>query len=149
MKLEDEIRQARFTSSKQKATLNIIFTAAWINTRIRDLLKPYDLTPQQYNVLRILKGRHPNSANPGEIKEVMLDKNPDLTRLCDRLSKSGLISRTIDRSNRRKMNIRISEKGMNMLETLQPIMQSVDNSLLTLSDKESEALSDLLDKLRG
>ena len=149
MKLEEEIKQARFSSSKQKATLNIIFTAAWINARLRDLLKPYDLTPQQYNVLRILKGRHPNAANPGEIKEVMLDKNPDLTRLCDRLSKSGLIHRNIDRSNRRKMNIRITDKGIALLETLAPNVSAIDTSQIAISNAEAEQLSNLLDKLRG
>jgi len=149
VKLEDEIKQARFSSSKQKATLNVIFTAAWINDRFRNLLKPYDLTPQQYNVLRILKGRYPKAANPGEIKEVMLDKNPDLTRLCDRLSKSGLIQRNIDRQNRRKMNIRITDKGIALLDILQPIISSLDVSFVALNNDEAEALSDLLDKMRG
>jgi DNA-binding MarR family transcriptional regulator len=149
VKLEEEIKQSRFSSNKQKAALNVVFTAAWINATFRDILKPYNLTPQQYNVLRILKGRYPKSANPGEIKDVMLDKNPDLTRLCDRLGKTGLISRTIDRSNRRKMNIKITEKGIALLEEIFPRMNYLETAYIALNDNEAEELSNLLDKMRS
>ena len=149
MKLEEEIRQSKFESMHQKAVLNVIFTANWINSRFRDIFKPYDLTPQQYNVLRILRGRHPQSANPGEIKDVMLDKNPDLTRLCDRLCKVGMITRTVNKNNRRKMNIKITDKGLEVLAQLDPEMRRLQESMVFISEEESASLSDLLDKMRG
>jgi DNA-binding MarR family transcriptional regulator len=149
MKLEDEIKQSKFNSPQQKVLVNIIFTANWVNARLSDIIKSHQITLQQYNVLRILRGKYPKSANPGEIKAVMLDKNPDLTRLCDRMCTQGLISRSIDEVNRRKMNICITEKGLKVLEQIDPEIQKIENSMVHLQDSESGQLSDLLDKMRG
>jgi DNA-binding MarR family transcriptional regulator len=129
--------------------VNIIFTANWVNARLSDIIKSHQITLQQYNVLRILRGKYPKSANPGEIKAVMLDKNPDLTRLCDRMCTQGLISRSIDEVNRRKMNICITDKGLKVLEQIDPEIQKIENSMVHLQDSESGQLSDLLDKMRG
>lgn len=149
MKLEDEIKQSKFNSPQQKVLVNIIFTANWVNARLSDIIKSHQITLQQYNVLRILRGKYPKSANPGEIKAVMLDKNPDLTRLCDRMCRQGLISRSIDEVNRRKMNICITDKGLKVLEQIDPEIQKIENSMVHLQDSESGQLSDLLDKMRG
>lgn len=149
MKLEDEIKQGKFNSPQQKVLVNIIFTANWVNARLSDIIKSHQITLQQYNVLRILRGKYPKSANPGEIKAVMLDKNPDLTRLCDRMCTQGLISRSIDEVNRRKMNICITEKGLKVLEQIDPEIQKIENSMVHLQASESGQLSDLLDKMRG
>ncbi len=149
MKLEDEIKQGKFNSPQQKVLVNIIFTANWVNAKLSDIIKTHNITLQQYNVLRILRGKYPKSANPGEIKAVMLDKNPDLTRLCDRMCTQGLISRSIDEVNRRKMNICITEKGLKVLEQIDPEIQKIENSMVHLQDSESGQLSDLLDKMRG
>lgn len=149
MKLEDEIKQGKFNSPQQKVLVNIIFTANWVNARLSDIIKSHQITLQQYNVLRILRGKYPKSANPGEIKAVMLDKNPDLTRLCDRMCTQGLISRSIDEVNRRKMNISITEKGLKVLEQIDPEIQKIENSMVHLQASESGQLSDLLDKMRG
>jgi len=129
--------------------INVIFTANWINSQFRNIFKTYDLTLQQYNVLRILRGKYPKSANPGEIKEVMLDKNPDLTRLCDRMCNLGLITRTVDKDNRRKMNITITQKGLDILEQATPELNKLEKELVSISESEAYVLSDLLDKLRG
>ncbi|MBM3921164.1 MAG: MarR family transcriptional regulator [Sphingomonadales bacterium] len=149
MKLEDEIKQSKFNSLHQKVLVNIIFTANWVNAKLSDIIKSHNITLQQYNVLRILRGKYPKSANPGEIKAVMLDKNPDLTRLCDRMCTQGLISRNIDEVNRRKMNICITDKGLKVLEQIDPEIQKIENSMVHLQDSESGQLSDLLDKMRG
>lgn len=149
VKFEDEIKQRKFSSDFQKATLNVIFTANWIHAHFRDVFKPFDLTQQQYNVLRILRGKHPKSANPGEIKDVMLDKNPDLTRLCDRLYNLGLIHREADPVNRRKINIKISDEGLKLLKKIDPKIQAIEEVMTTLSPEEATMLSDLLDKLRN
>lgn len=149
MKLEDAIKQKRFESPQIKAMLNIMYTANWLMGEFRDVYKPFGITPQQYNVLRILRGKHPESINPSEIKEVMLDKNPDITRLCDRLLAMGLIGRSIDNDNRRKMNIVITEQGLHMLSQIQPILTERQTQILHRSDINFDLLSDLLDELRG
>ncbi len=149
MKLEEAIKQKRFESPQIKAMLNIMYTANWLMGECRDVYKPFGITPQQYNVLRILRGKHPESVNPSEIKEVMLDKNPDITRLCDRLLAMGLIGRSIDNDNRRKMNIVITEQGLHMLSQIQPILTERQTQILHRSDINFDLLSDLLDELRG
>ena len=149
MKIEEELKQDKFTSAIHKAIVNIMFTDGWLSNHLRDVFKNHNLTPQQYNVLRILRGKYPEALNPSDIKSVMLDKNPDLTRLCDRLLTRKLIDRCIDGDNRRKMNIRITEDGLNMLNLIDPIMVEFNEKVTTITQDEAEILSNLLDKLRG
>ncbi|MCE2877228.1 MAG: hypothetical protein RLZZ548_330 [Bacteroidota bacterium] len=149
MKLEEAIKQKRFESPQIKAMLNIMYTANWLMGEFRDVYKPFGITPQQYNVLRILRGKHPESINPSEIKEVMIDKNPDITRLCDRLLAMGLIGRSIDSDNRRKMNIVITDQGLHLLAQIQPLLTERQTQILHRSDINFELLSELLDELRG
>ncbi len=149
MKLEEAIKQKRFESPQIKAMLNIMYTANWLMGEFRDVYKPFGITPQQYNVLRMLRGKHPESINPSEIKEVMIDKNPDITRLCDRLLAMGLIGRSIDSDNRRKMNIVITDQGLHLLAQIQPLLTERQTQILHLSDINFELLSELLDELRG
>lgn len=149
MKLEEAIKQKRFESPQIKAMLNIMYTANWLMGEFRDVYKPFGITPQQYNVLRILRGKHPESINPSEIKEVMIDKNPDITRLCDRLLAMGLIGRSIDSDNRRKMNIMITDQGLHLLAQIQPLLTERQTQILHRSDINFELLSELLDELRG
>ena len=147
--IEKEIKQSSFQSNLHKAVVNVIYTEGWISSVFRDIFKNYKITSQQYNVLRILRGRFPDSINPSEIKSVMIDKNPDLTRLCDRLLIMGLIDRFIDAENKRKVNIKINEKGLTVLKEIDPIMSEFTNQKFHLDENEAELLSSLLDKLRG
>jgi DNA-binding MarR family transcriptional regulator len=149
LKLEEAIKQKRFESPQIKAMLNIMYTANWLMGEFRDVYKPFGITPQQYNVLRILRGKHPESINPSEIKEVMIDKNPDITRLCDRLLAMGLIGRSIDSDNRRKMNIVITDQGLHLVAQIQPLLTERQTQILHRSDINFELLSELLDELRG
>jgi DNA-binding MarR family transcriptional regulator len=149
VKIEEELKQDKFTSAVHKAIVNIMFTDGWLSNHLRDVFKDHNLTPQQYNVLRILRGKYPEALNPSDIKAVMLDKNPDLTRLCDRLLTRKLIDRCIDGDNRRKMNIRITEDGLKMLNLIDPIMIDFNKKVSTISEEEATILSSLLDKLRG
>jgi DNA-binding MarR family transcriptional regulator len=149
LKLEEAIKQKRFESPQIKAMLNIMYTANWLMGEFRDVYKPFGITPQQYNVLRILRGKHPESINPSEIKEVMIDKNPDITRLCDRVLAMGLIGRSIDSDNRRKMNIVITDQGLHLLAQIQPLLTERQTQILHRSDINFELLSELLDELRG
>lgn len=149
MKLEDAIKQKKFESPLHKATINLIYTANWLHGEFRDLFKSFDITHQQYNVLRILRGMHPNCVNPTEIKEVMLDKNPDITRLCDRLLLMGLIHRNIDKENRRKMKIVITEKGLDLLLEIEPVIKLRMEQLFADVKVDYEKFNDMLDAMRG
>ena len=149
MKLEDAIKQKKFESPLHKATINLMYTANWLHGEFRDLFKSFDITHQQYNVLRILRGMHPNCVNPSEIKEVMLDKNPDITRLCDRLLLMGLIHRNIDKENRRKMKIVITEKGLDLLLEIEPVIKLRMEQLFADVKVDYEKFNDMLDAMRG
>lgn len=149
MKIEQELKQNKFRSNVHKALVNVMFTNAWISDRFRFVFKNFKLTAQQYNVLRILRGGYPEAMNPNEIKAVMIDKNPDLTRLCDRLVVLGYIDRCINDENKRKMNIRINDKGLEILNDIDPLMNAVQSEMQGLTDLEASQLSDLLDKLRN
>jgi len=148
VKFEDVIKQKKFESAQQKAILNLIYTHNWVSSLHEAFFKEYDLTMQQYNVLRILRGKHPESICAGEVKEVMLDRNPDLTRLCDRLLKKGLIERATNDENRRQVLLKITKGGLDLLKEMDPFVQS-SLKLNGLTEKECLLLSDLLDKLRG
>ncbi len=149
MKFEDAIKQYVFQSPQQKAILNLLYTAAWANGVSECLLKGFELTPQQFNVLRILRGRHPQPLCAGEIKAVMMDKNPDLTRLCDRLVAKSLIERELNDTNRRQVMISITPAGLDLLARIDPTFEKGAHEFRHLSDADATALCELLDRLRG
>ena len=147
MKLEEEIRQTRFSSPHHKAVINLIFTSNWIINRQQELFKPFGITSQQFNILRILKGS-PQGISGTEIKSRMLDKNSDISRLLDRLATKGLIQRKDCPVDKRATDIFITTEGLSLLEKIAPFQQGFD-ALLDLSDEEATQLSDLLDRARG
>lgn len=126
-----------------------MFTANVVKNRNVSIFKPFGLAPQHYNVLRILRGGHPEPKSAGDIKAVMLDKSPDLTRIIDKLEKAGFVNRETCRDNRRKVDITINEKGLKLLEEIDPLIEEDQKMYDVLSDEEAETLSGLLDKLRG
>jgi DNA-binding MarR family transcriptional regulator len=133
----------------QKVFINLMYTYHWHMERSTGIFKPFDLTPQQYNVLRILKGRYPDAIPVGEVKAVLLDKNPDMTRLGDRLVQKGLIQRDLNPQNRREVLLNITPQGIELLEKMQPVIEQAAAQWDQLSPEEAETLSNLLDKLRG
>jgi DNA-binding MarR family transcriptional regulator len=149
MNIENEIHQKRFVSSGQKAIVNILYTYHWLMKRMNEVFAKYNLTHQQFNVLKILKGQSPLAIPVGEVKEVMLDKSPDLTRLCDRLVNKKLIERVSNEQNRRQVLIRIKDEGIQLLEEIDNQMLTISSEWQKLSDEEFLQLSELLDKLRG
>lgn len=149
MKLEDEIKQKAFQSEYQKGVVNIIYTFNWIEQKHREFFKTYDLTSQQFNILRILRGQYPNPATINLLKERMLDKMCDASRLVDRLLKKGLLERKICENDRRAVDILISEAGLSLLKTIDESMKSQQKFMETLNEEEMKTLNDLLDKLRG
>jgi DNA-binding MarR family transcriptional regulator len=148
MKIEDEIKQSKFKSPHQKAVINLIFTAGWLHTQNQKFFKPFGITSQQFNILRILKGQHPKTISGTEIKSRMLDKNSDISRLLDRLSTKGLIDRQICPKDKRASDVLITQAGLHILSELDKKQKEIDR-VQALSEKEAEELSNLLDKIRG
>ncbi len=149
MTIEDEIGQSHFVSDYHRAIVNVMFTSGWITNRLREILRPHKLTHQQYNVLRILRGKTPCACTATEVKSVMIDKTPDLTRLLERLVAKGLATRTVCENNRRALDIQITKQGITLLERIQPEIDGFLGSLEVVSEEEAQLLSSLLDKLRS
>jgi len=149
MKLEDEIKQSSFRNEYHKLAVNLIFTHSWLMSKIYELLDEYDLTPQQFNLLRILRGQYPHPASITLLKERMLDKMSDASRLVERLLSKGLVERKICPKDRRKVDVIISKKGLKVLDKIDKTNDEMDRYLKNLTTKEAEQLNYLLDKLRG
>jgi DNA-binding MarR family transcriptional regulator len=149
MELEKEICQKSFSSEYAKATLNILFTASWLNARQMKLFKPHGLTSPQYNVLRILRGQHPGPATIGLISERMVDRTSNVSRIVDKLLDKGLIDRRTCKSDRRAVDIYITGKGLSLLEELDSSLPELERSSFALSRNEVRVLNSLLDKLRS
>jgi DNA-binding MarR family transcriptional regulator len=149
MRIEDEIKQQHFKSEYQKAFLNVKVTASWLSGLVSTTLKPYGLSQEQYNVLRILRGQHPKPSTLGLISERMVDKMSNATRLVEKLRKSGLATREVCPTNRRKVDILITDKGLELLKSLDPIVNGLTKESMYLSEEELRTLNALLDKMRG
>jgi len=148
MKINDSIQQVEFENPQTKAWVNLMFTYHHMIDKTRQVFKQFGLTQQQYNVLRILKGKKSRPATCGEVKRVMLDKNPDLSRLCDRLVAKKLVVRGINENNRREVELTITAKGLELLDAIYLPLKETAQLHNSLTDLEAEQLSDLLDKLR-
>ena len=148
MKIEDEIKQPRFKSPHQKAVINLIFTSSWLQHQQQSFFKDAGITAQQFNILRILKGKLPEAISAKEIKSRMLDKNSDVSRLLDRLLAKGLISKRTCPNDKRAFDVTITESGLTILQSLDKKQKAIDQ-VLRLTDDEANTLSNLLDKARG
>ncbi len=149
MEIEKAIVQSKFRSPIEKAVVNVIYTSNWINSQEASSLKQFGVTIQQFNILRILRGQHPNPATITLLTERMLDKMSNASRLVDKLQAKGLVDRKTCPSDRRQANVLINDMGLAKLREMDAVMKSVDESLGNLTDDELEMLSNLLDKLRG
>jgi len=136
---------SRFENNKIKALVNIKFTANWINSHENEFFRPYGISPQQYNILRILRGAE-EPIKVQVIKERMIDRAPNATRLMDKLCEKKLIERTRCNKDRRVVYIRINESGLTLLKAIDT--NSKLEFLNNLTEKEATVLSTLLDKLR-
>lgn len=150
MKLEDELKTKNFTSSSQKAILNIMFTGNWLSNRFENVLKPFGISLQQYNVLRILKGRKGETANLQDITDRMMDKMSNATRLVEKLRIKGLVTREICPANRRKVEIEITKKGLELLSEIEPVVIKENHDIIkTLGETNSNLINELLDEIRS
>lgn len=149
MKLEDEIAQAKFEDEYQKALINILYTSNWLNGQFSSEFKDQGITQQQYNILRILRGQHPKPASIKLIRERMLDKMSDASRLVEKLRVKGFLKREICEHDRRNVDVLITKEGLTLLERLDEVVEKKKELMHGLTDKEVLKLNELLDKLRG
>lgn len=149
MSLEDDIHQQKFATEHHKVAINILYTASWIHSGNSSRLKKHGITPEQYNVLRILRGSHPSKLMLAEITSRMIDKNSNATRLVEKLRQKGLVKRELCESNRRQVDISITEKGLALMKVVDSEEGEWVDTLKNISKSEAAELSRLLDKLRG
>lgn len=136
---------SKFANNKVKALLNIIYTANWISSHQNEFFKPFGISPQQFNILRILRGAG-EPIKVQTIKERMIERAPNATRLMDKLCDKDLINRLPCPEDRRVVHIEITSKGLSLLKTISKDFK--DDLLENLSEEEAKQLSDLLDKIR-
>jgi DNA-binding MarR family transcriptional regulator len=149
MNIEDEIKQKSFKSEYQKLAVNLLFTHGWFVSFQKKLFENHEITNAQFNILRILRGQYPDPVSVNILKERMLDKMSDTSRLVERLRVKGLVDRKICKEDRRKSDVKITEKGLELLKSLDHIDDSFQNIFNKLNIKEAKDLNNLLDKLRG
>ena len=149
MKLEDEIRQDKgFKSQQQKAMVNIFYTEGWLRNRLSETLKPHDLTSQQYNVLRILRGSNPKPMSTSCVRSRMLDKMSDVSRIVDRLFKKALVDKQVCSTDKRLVDVSITEAGLTVLDKIEESVDGMDKMFTSITDEEAATLNEILDKLR-
>ena len=148
MELEKEINQKNFRSEQQKGLVNIIFTYNWLKSHLTNHFKPFDITMQQFNVLRILNGQYPKPITTSVIRERMLDKMSDASRIVERLHKKGWVDRCKNNIDRRLVDVVITDNGRRLLQQIDASANDMDNMMRNLNKDEVEQLNHLLDKIR-
>lgn len=148
MELEKEISQKSFKSEQHKAIVNLVYTFHWANNMQRQSFIGFDITMQQFNILRILRGQYPNPSSINLLRERMLDKMCDASRMVDRLKQKELIERCVNKKDKRSVDIIISKKGLELLETIDKEIDP-NEPMKNLTDEEAKQLNYLLDKVRG
>lgn len=148
MKLEDEIKQKKFVNEQQKLALNIQFTSSWMYLKNVQALKPFDISPEQFNVLRILRGQFPNPSSIQLITERMLDKSSNASRIVEKLRTKELLERKECPSDRRLVDVVITEKGLELLKLLDIELSKWLSLLDEISDEEATIVNSILDRIR-
>ncbi|MBF9237813.1 MarR family transcriptional regulator [Hymenobacter sp. BT683] len=148
MRIEDEIKQPLFQDEHQKAHINLVYTAGWLQLRQAIAFKPFGLTLPQFNILRILRGQHPLPATVALLIDRMLDKTSNASRIVDRLEEKALVTRTVCPANRRAVDIRITQAGMDLLNRIEEAGIARCHGMSLLSAEEAHQLNTLLDKIR-
>jgi DNA-binding MarR family transcriptional regulator len=148
MTLENDINQHKFRNEYQKSAINIIYTYHWLTERINKIFDEAEITSQQFNILRILRGAG-KPLSTLQIRQRMLDKMSDTSRIVDRLVKKGLLKKNICKSDRRLVDVIITGKGRKLLEKIDVYNEQMDNILSNLTEPDARTLNALLDKLRN
>ena len=149
MPIEQDIKQEKFETEYQKVAVNILFTSSWLYNTNAMRLKAFGVTPEQFNVLRILRGSHPKKMMLSDIAGRMIDKSSNATRLVEKLKQKGLVKREICEDNRRQVDIMITSKGLDLLARIDKDSDSWATMLRNISKTEAQELNRILDKVRG
>ena len=148
MTLEQALQTQGFKSQKQKAMLNVMYTAYIVKSHVSSALKDYGLTPEQYNVLRILKGKYPDQMCVRDIAGRMIERSSNVPRIIDRLEIKKLVKRSTSALDKRETVITLTQPGLNMLEAVKGKLENVEHNNCSLSSEELVQLNDLLDRFR-
>ena len=149
MRIEDEIRQNKFRSERQKLIINISFTSNWINSHVLRFLKPFGISPEQYNVLRILRGQHPAPATVNLVRDRMINRMSNASRLVEKLRRKGLVERTVCDQDRRAVDLLITRAGLDLLKQIDSETDKLEKLFETVTREEAMKMNFLLDKLRS
>lgn len=148
-KIEEAIKQSEFKDNYNKVVVNLLYTHSYLVNFQTAVLKPMDLSPEQYNVLRILRGQQGKPVTIAAIQERMLNTMSNASRLVDKLKIKDLVKRDECPENRRKVDVLITDKGLQLLESLEPQIATANKKAVQLEENEVVYLNNLLDKLRG
>ena len=148
MTIEKRIKQKKFKSNAEKAIVNIAYTQSYFSSKINSVLKAHNISSQQFNVLRIIKGQHPNTVSVGDITSRMIDKMSNTSRLIRRLEKKDLVQRVNNPFDGRQINVFLTLRGAQILEKSNVLVNNVVNEHGHLSEEELIELNRLLDKIR-
>jgi DNA-binding MarR family transcriptional regulator len=146
--IEEEIKQKAFVSEQAKATINLLFTANWVQSQISAVLRPYGLSPEQFNVLRILNGSHPNAMSQKDILSRMIAPKSNLTLIVGRLKEKKFVNVNRALHDKREYSISITNSAQSMLQDLNQGMNQLLRATLPLNEIEAQTLNALLDKIR-
>lgn len=148
MRMDEQLMSGNFENQKHRLRMNILFSSYWLSDKIAEFLKPFGITQQQFNVLRILRGQSPEPISTKEIRERMIVSNADSSRLVDRLCEKDLIWKRPCPHDGRLVQVFIDKKGEELLDKIDDKIPELDEVMGNLSEKEAEVLNQLLNKMR-
>jgi DNA-binding MarR family transcriptional regulator len=148
MSLEKDISQQHFRNEHQKAVINLIYTFNWMNEKLNRHFDPYEITQQQFNILRILRGAG-RPLSTLQIRQRMLDKMSDSSRIVGRLIIKGLVKKAISLEDRRLVDVELTEKGSTLLQQMDGLNEAFDSVVKNLSQEDARQINELLDKIRN
>jgi DNA-binding MarR family transcriptional regulator len=148
MKLEEAIKSSRFTDASHKAVVNLMYTTYWMKTHLNTVLKENGLTTEQFNVLRILKGKHPEQMCVKDIGSRMIEKSSNVPRIIDRLLVKKLVKRMPSKEDKRETLISLTDKGQKQVEDSNLVVDALQKKIIGLDENEAVLLNELLEKMR-
>lgn len=148
MEIGSELNQKKFRNEYHKATVNLVFTNGWLADKLKTFFEPYDLTQQQFNILRILRGNKAPLSTL-QIRERMIDRMSDSSRIVERMIKKGLVEKNVNRADKRLVDVAITKKGNELLSAIDTRQAQLDNIVANITVQQAKTLNYILDKLRG
>lgn len=148
MEIGSELKQRKFRNEYHKVTVNLVFTYNWLSQRLNDFFDPYDLTPQQFNILRILRGNKAPMSTL-QIRDRMMYRMSDTSRIVERLITKGLVDKKLNKTDKRMVDVAITKKGLELLSQIDPYQEDLDNIASNITEDQAKTVNYFLDKLRG